>query len=38
VASELADELRLVAGWLGLGEVVVVRRGDLAGDLAARVA
>ncbi len=38
VASELADELRLVASWLGLNEVVVVRRGDLAGELAARIA
>ena len=38
VAGELADELRLVAGWLGLNDVVVVRRGDLAGKLAARIA
>ena len=38
VAGELADELRLVAGWLGLNHVVVVRRGDLAGKLAARIA
>jgi uncharacterized protein len=38
VAGELADELRLVAGWLGLNEVVVVRRGDLAGELASRIA
>ena len=38
VAGELADELRLVAGWLGLNEVVVIRRGDLAGELAARIA
>ncbi|MGO9907107.1 MAG: winged helix-turn-helix domain-containing protein [Solirubrobacteraceae bacterium] len=38
VAGELADELRLVAGWLGLNDVVVVRRGDLAGELAARIA
>jgi uncharacterized protein len=37
VAGELAEELRLVAGWLGLNEVVVVRRGDLAGELAARM-
>jgi uncharacterized protein len=37
VASELADELRLVASWLGLMEIVVVRRGDLAGELAARI-
>jgi uncharacterized protein YcaQ len=38
VAGELADELRLVAGWLGLNDVVVVRRGDLADELAARIA
>ncbi|MGB8878983.1 MAG: crosslink repair DNA glycosylase YcaQ family protein [Solirubrobacteraceae bacterium] len=38
VAGELADELRLVAGWLGLNDVVVARRGDLAGKLAARIA
>jgi uncharacterized protein len=37
VAGELADELRLVAGWLGLGEVLVARRGDLARELAARI-
>jgi uncharacterized protein len=34
VARELADELRLVAGWLDLDEVIVRRRGDLAGALA----
>jgi uncharacterized protein len=34
VASELAAELRLVAGWLELGDVVVVRNGDLAAELA----
>ncbi|MBV9334536.1 MAG: YcaQ family DNA glycosylase [Solirubrobacterales bacterium] len=34
VARELADELGLVAGWLGLDRVVVARRGDLAGALA----
>jgi uncharacterized protein len=34
VAGELADELRLVAGWLGLDEVAVAPRGDLAGELA----
>lgn len=33
-ARELAAELRLMAGWLGLDEVVVRPRGDLAGDLA----
>jgi uncharacterized protein YcaQ len=35
VASELAAELRLVAGWLELDDVVVVRNGDLAAELAA---
>ena len=30
VAAELAAELRLTAGWLGLDDVVVRRRGDLA--------
>jgi uncharacterized protein len=30
VAHELADELRLVSGWLGLGGVKVGRKGDLA--------
>jgi uncharacterized protein YcaQ len=34
VAVELAAELRLTAGWLGLDQVVVVERGDLAADLA----
>ncbi|HMU26786.1 MAG TPA: crosslink repair DNA glycosylase YcaQ family protein [Solirubrobacterales bacterium] len=34
-AAELADELRLMAGWLGLEEVAVRPRGDLAADLAA---
>jgi uncharacterized protein len=34
VARELADELRLVADWLGLDEVVAARRGDLAAHLA----
>ncbi|MGZ4247409.1 MAG: winged helix-turn-helix domain-containing protein [Solirubrobacteraceae bacterium] len=34
VASELAAELRLVAGWLELDDVVVVRNGDLAAELA----
>ena len=38
VASELAAELELVAGWLGLGGVVVVGRGDLAGPLAGALA
>ena len=35
VAGELAGELRLVAGWLGLDEVVVARNGDLAPALTA---
>ena len=33
VARELADELRLVAEWLGLGGVEVARKGDLAATL-----
>ncbi|HTU84242.1 MAG TPA: crosslink repair DNA glycosylase YcaQ family protein [Solirubrobacteraceae bacterium] len=33
VAHALADELRLVASWLGLEEVAVARRGDLAAEL-----
>ncbi|HVX32762.1 MAG TPA: crosslink repair DNA glycosylase YcaQ family protein [Solirubrobacterales bacterium] len=33
VARELADELRLVSGWLGLGGVEVGRKGDLAAAL-----
>ncbi|MGH8875439.1 MAG: winged helix-turn-helix domain-containing protein [Acidimicrobiia bacterium] len=33
VAGELAGELRSMAGWLGLGEVALDRRGDLAGML-----
>jgi uncharacterized protein len=37
VATELADELRLVAGWLGLADVVVVKRGDLAPQLASAI-
>ena len=34
VAPELAAELALMAGWLGLGRVEVAPRGDLAGTLA----
>ena len=34
VAPELADELRLLAGWLELERVSVARNGDLAGKLA----
>ncbi|MGY1603817.1 winged helix-turn-helix domain-containing protein [Geodermatophilus sp. SYSU D00815] len=33
VATELAGELALMAGWMGLGEVAVTDRGDLARDL-----
>lgn len=38
VAGPLAEELDLMAGWLGLGDVAVVGRGDLAPALAAAVA
>jgi uncharacterized protein YcaQ len=37
-AAELAAELRRLAGWLDLAEVVVAGRGDLAGALAAELA
>ncbi|WP_426592717.1 winged helix-turn-helix domain-containing protein [Cellulomonas sp. McL0617] len=37
VAGPLAEELHELAGWLGLGEVVVACRGDLSADLAAAV-
>ena len=37
VAAELADELWLVAQWLGFDEVSIARRGDLAAELAAAV-
>jgi uncharacterized protein YcaQ len=37
VAPELADELRLLAGWLELEQVSVVSKGDLAGKLAKAV-
>ena len=37
-AEELAAELRTMAAWLGLSEVVVVGRGDLAPALAAALA
>ncbi len=36
-AAALAAELHRMAGWLGLGEVAVADRGDLAGPLAAEV-
>jgi uncharacterized protein YcaQ len=35
--GELAEELRLMAGWLGLDYVAVIGRGDLAADLAAEL-
>ena len=35
VAAALADELRAMAGWLGLETVAVAERGDLARVLAA---
>jgi len=34
VAGELAEELGEIAGWLGLTQVVVAKRGDLANELA----
>ncbi len=37
VAAELALELRLTADWLGLDQVAVGNRGDLAVQLAAAV-
>jgi uncharacterized protein YcaQ len=37
VATELADELRLLADWLALGGISVRRRGSLAGSLEAAV-
>ena len=37
VASELADELRLVTSWLGLNDIVIAPRGDLAAGLAAEL-
>ena len=37
-AAELAVELRRLAGWLGLGDVIVDQRGDLAGPLAVELA
>ena len=37
LAAELAEELHLMAGWLGLGEVVVEKKGDLAETLRKRV-
>jgi uncharacterized protein len=37
IAAELAAELRVVASWLGLTEVIVRPRGQLSGELAARI-
>lgn len=37
-ATQLAEELKLMAAWLGLGAVVVADRGDLAADLGRFVA
>jgi uncharacterized protein YcaQ len=37
VARALAAELQTMAGWLGLGDVVVEKRGDLSGALRASV-
>ncbi|MDF1594782.1 MAG: crosslink repair DNA glycosylase YcaQ family protein [Acidimicrobiia bacterium] len=37
IASALAEELHLMAGWLDLDDVVVERRGDLATELVKRV-
>ena len=36
-ATELADELVTLAGWLGLGAVLVEPRGDLAPELTVAV-
>ena len=33
ITPELADELRLMAGWLGLNDITVARKGDLAAAL-----
>jgi uncharacterized protein YcaQ len=38
VAEELAQELRVMAAWLGLGSIAVAQNGDLAGPLSACVA
>ena len=38
VAAELAHELRVMAGWLGLDRVEVRQRGDLAASLRALIA
>jgi uncharacterized protein YcaQ len=37
IASELAAELRQTADWLGLDEIVVVKKGDLAAALAREI-
>jgi len=33
IAHEVVDELRLMAGWLGLDAIEVIDRGDLASDV-----
>ncbi|MGA8327798.1 MAG: winged helix-turn-helix domain-containing protein, partial [Mycobacterium sp.] len=38
VASALAGELESMAGWLGLADVAVGERGDLAGELSKAIA
>ena len=38
VAAELAAELRLMAGWMGLDDVAVVERGDLWPELSCALA
>ena len=37
LAGAIADELRRLAGWLGLGEIRVGKRGDLAQAIARRI-
>jgi hypothetical protein len=37
IASALAEELHLMAGWLDLDDVIVEKRGDLAAELVKRV-
>jgi uncharacterized protein len=37
VAPALAAELRAMATWLGLGEVMVAKKGDLAGALSSEI-
>ena len=37
-AEALAKELRMMAGWLGLDDVTVAKRGDLSGQLSRQLA